>query len=83
MKPSDQARRLHPLTLVQRLIVSLPGLVFILLPLFKESDGTAWFNLIFAGLYALFVLPWIAVYYLRFRYWITPTELIIHSGVVN
>ena len=83
MKPSDQARRLHPLTLVQRLIVSLPGLVFILLPLFKESDGTAWFNLIFAGLYALFVLPWIAVYYLRFRYWITPTELIIHSGVVT
>jgi len=83
MKPSSEARRLHPLTLVQRFIVSLPGLVFILLPVFRETDSTAWFNLFIAVVYAAFLLPWIAVYYIRFRYWITPTELIIHSGVVT
>ncbi len=76
-------KRLHPLTLVQRLIVSLPGLFFILWPLFRETDSTAWINLIIAGLYALFVLPWIVVYYMRFRYWVTPTEMIIHSGVMT
>lgn len=93
MKPSDPvaagsletagARRLHPLTLVQRLIVSLPGFVFILLPMFGERDSSAWINLIVAGLYALFILPWIALYYIRFRYWVTPSELIVHSGVVS
>ena len=83
MKPSSEARRLHPLTLVQRFIVSLPGFVFILLPVFRETDSTAWFNLFIAVVYAAFLLPWIAVYYIRFRYWITPTELIIHSGVVT
>jgi putative membrane protein len=83
MKPSEEAHRLHPLTLVQRLIVSLPGLVFILLPLLRNSDSTAWFNLVLAGMYAVFIIPWIVVYYLRFRYWVTPTELIIHSGVIT
>lgn len=93
MKPSDPvvadrlemagARRLHPLTLVQRLIVSLPGFVFILLPMFGERDSSAWINIIFACLYALFILPWIALYYIRFRYWVTPSELIVHSGVVT
>ncbi|MDA1029783.1 MAG: PH domain-containing protein [Bacteroidetes bacterium] len=93
MKPSEPvaaerlemagARRLHPLTLVQRLIMSLPGFVFILLPMFGDRDSSAWVNLIIAGLYALFILPWIALYYIRFRYWVTPSELIVHSGVVT
>lgn len=83
MKLSDEPRRLHPLTLVQRFVVSLPGLVFILIPVFKQSDGTAWFNLVFAAIYAAFLLPWIVVYYLRFRFWITPKEIVIHSGVLT
>ncbi len=83
MKLSDQPRRLHPLTLVQRLVVSLPALVFILIPVFTQSDGTAWFNLVIAAVYAAFLLPWIAVYYLRFRFWITPKEIVIHSGVLT
>jgi len=83
MKPSNEPRRLHPLTLVQRTIVSLPALIFILLPVIRGSDSTAWFNLVFAFVYALVVLPWIVLYYVRFRYWITPSELIIHSGVLT
>ena len=83
MKPSNEPRRLHPLTLVQRMMVSLPALIFILLPVIRGSDSTAWFNLVFAFAYALVVLPWIVLYYVRFRYWITPSELIIHSGVLT
>ena len=83
MKPFKEARRLHPLTLLQRMVVSLPALVFILLPVFRSGDSTAWFNLVFAGVYAMFIIPWISLYYVRFRYWITPTELVIHSGVVT
>lgn len=80
----DEARRLHPLTLVQRLIVSLPAMLFILLPLFRGTDDSSiWFNLSLAALYGLFLIPWIAVYYIRFRYWITETEVIIHSGVLT
>lgn len=77
------ARRLHPLTMVQRMIVSLPGLFFILLPVLRGGDSMAWFNLIIAAMYLVFIVPWITLHYLRFRYWITPEELIIHSGVLT
>jgi len=83
MKPSDSARRLHPLTIVQRLIVSTPALIFILLPIIRNPDSAALFNLLFGAAYVMVVLPWIILYYVRFRYWVTPTELIIHSGVVT
>jgi len=80
----DEARRLHPLTLVQRLIVSLPAVFFILLSMFRGSQDTSmWFNLSLAVLYGLVLVPWIAVYYIRFRYWITEEEVIIHSGVLT
>ena len=86
--PGEQApmepKRLHPLTMVQRVIVSLPALVFIMLPVLRGGgDSTAWFNLIFAAMYLVFIVPWIALHYLRFRYWITPKELVIHSGVLT
>ena len=71
------------MTLLQRMVVSLPALGFILLPVFTSGDSTAWFNLVLAGVYAMFIIPWIALYYMRFRYWITPTELVIHSGVIT
>ena len=77
------ARRLHPLTMVQRLIVSLPGLFFILLPVLRGGDSMAWFNLLIGGMYVMFIVPWITLHYLRFRYWVTPEELIIHSGVLT
>lgn len=78
-----EPKRLHPLTMVQRVIVSLPALVFIMLPVMRGGDSTAWFNLIFGAMYLVFIVPWIALHYLRFRYWITPEELVIHSGVLT
>jgi len=79
-----EPKRLHPLTMVQRVIVSLPALVFIMLPVIRgNGDSNAWFNLVFGAMYLVFIVPWIAIHYLRFRYWITPDELVIHSGVLT
>ncbi|GIV59611.1 PH domain-containing protein [Rhodocaloribacter litoris] len=78
-----EARRLHPLTLVQRLVVSLPALFFLLLPFLRHPDRDAWINLVIAIIYGVIALPWIVLYYHRFRYRITPRELIIESGVLT
>lgn len=83
MEAPLEPKRLHPLTMVQRVIVSLPALVFIMLPVLRGGDSMAWFNLVFGAMYLVFIVPWIALHYLRFRYWITPEELVIHSGVLT
>ncbi len=84
VNPALEPKRLHPLTMVQRVLVSLPALVFIMLPVLRGTgDSTAWFNLVFGAMYLVFIVPWIALHYLRFRYWITPGELVIHSGVLT
>lgn len=78
------ARRLHPLTLLLRFMMSIPALIFIMLPvLMGGGDAVSWFNVAIGLLYAAVLLPWIIVYYLRFRYWITDRELVIHSGVLT
>jgi putative membrane protein len=73
--------RLHPMTLVQRLLVSLPALVFLLVPLGRSPGRDAWFTLLVSVVYGVLTLPWIVLYYARFRYWLTPRELVIESGV--
>ena len=81
---SGPGRRLHPKTLVQRVLISLPGVLFILLPLLRSpGDGGAWGTLFFALFYGLVALPLIFLQYTRFRYWITPKEIVIRSGVLN
>ena len=81
--PQEAGRRLHPKTLVQRVLISLPGVLFLLLPFFRSPDGNAWFTLFFAALYGFVALPLIFLQYNRFRYWITPKEIVIRSGVLN
>ncbi len=81
--PAD-ARRLHPLTLVQQALVSLPGLLLIALPLLLASgSGSTWASLLSVLLYGLVAVPLLVLRYLRLRYWITPRELVIQSGVIN
>ncbi len=79
----DNAQRLHPLTLLLRAAGSIPALIFILLPVFtgRSADAGIWVNIVLAVVYGIFFLPWVVVYFLRFQYWITERELIIHSGV--
>jgi len=79
--PLESPQRLHPMTLVQRLLTSLPALLFLLLPFLRSPDKNAWFALFTAVAYGLIAIPWIVVHYQRFRYWITPQELVIQSGV--
>ncbi len=74
-------QRLHPLTLVQRVVKSLPALFFILF--FRSSDSENWITLAFLVLYGAFALPMIILQYMRFQYWITPREVVIHSGVLT
>ena len=79
-----QGQRLHPLTLVQRVVKSLPALFFVLLPFLAGSSRTDnLFTLSFLLLYGAFALPMIGLQYLRFQYWITPREVVIHSGVLT
>ena len=79
----DNAQRLHPLTLILRAAGSIPALIFILLPVFtgRSADASIWVNIVLAVIYGIFFLPWVVVYFVRFQYWITERELIIHSGV--
>ncbi len=85
MRDLDNAQRLHPLTLLLRALVSVPALIFILLPVFsgRSADTGIWINIFLAVIYGIFFLPWVVVYFLRFKYWITDRELIIHSGVLT
>ncbi len=80
----EAARRLHPLTLLQRALVSLPGLLLLAAPLLLASgDQNAWTSLFVLVVYGLVALPIIVLRYLRLRYWITPKEIVIESGVLN
>ena len=79
----QEAKRLHPFTLIQRVLVSLPALAFILLPTLTSPDAESWLSLLIALLYGLFALPAIVLQYMRFSYRVTPKEIIIQSGVLT
>jgi putative membrane protein len=81
--PDPAPRRLHPVTLVQQLILSLPGFLALMYATYRTPDSTNWISLVIAVLYALVTLPLIYLRYERFRYWITPNELVIRSGVLT
>ena len=82
--PMDPARRLHPLTLIQKLLKSLPALFLALTPFLGENSGSyEMIGIIFLALYAAIMVPIILIQYLRFHYWITEREVIIHSGVLT
>jgi putative membrane protein len=79
----SELRRLHPMTLVYRFVVSLPALVLILRPALRSSDANAWLSLAMLVLYGVFIIPLIVLQYMRFRYSVTPREVIIQKGVLN
>lgn len=73
--------RLHVLTLVHRFLVSLPALVIILLPVLRGPDTSAWITVAVVFIYGVSVIPIVMLQYLRFRFAVTPEEVVIHSGV--
>ncbi len=80
---AERTRRLHPLTFLQRFIVSLPGVVLLLFPLFRGETRDAWLSIGFAIFYGFIAIPLMFLQYFRFRYTITPREIIIQSGVLT
>lgn len=80
--PMPEARRLHPLTLLVRLLMSLPALGVLLLPVLwgRGVDRSAIATLV---LYGCIAWPLILAHYLRFQYALTPRELILESGLLT
>ena len=73
------------MTLVLRAAVSVPALALLLYPVYVSPDSTAVLDLVLAILYALVVLPWVVLYYLRFRWRhvFAPGEERPNSGAEN
>ncbi len=83
-EPTAVRLRLHPMTFLQRILVSLPGVALLLVQAWRTGgDGRSLGSLAVLGLYALVALPLIMAQYLQFRYRITDREIIIESGVLN
>ena len=82
---SDDAtpRKLHPVTLLQRFLISLPGFAAVLFATWRSPDSGNWVTLVVTIIYAVVALPLIYLRYQRFSYWITSTELVIRSGVLT
>ncbi|HEX7069225.1 MAG TPA: PH domain-containing protein [Rhodothermales bacterium] len=78
-----ESQRLHPMTLLQRLIVSLPGLLILVLTARNDEGPQQWLYLLALGLYGFIAIPMMVLYYLRFRFRISSTDLLIDSGVVT
>ncbi|WP_022835457.1 PH domain-containing protein [Salisaeta longa] len=79
-----EGRRLHPLTLLLRILASLPAVVLLLLPVLTgSSSNDPWLSLLMTGLYGLVALPAIIMRYLRLRYQITPQQIVIQRGVIR
>ncbi len=88
--PSDDERpifetpqRLDPKTLVHRLLTSVPAIVLLSYPLFRQPDTAQWLTAAFAIAAGAVTIPWIVISYVRFRFQITPREVLIDKGVLN
>lgn len=74
-------QRLHPLTMLYRGIVSLPG---VLLALFTAVNrGEQMFTFLFLLLVVVFTLPGILLGYYYFRFHITSRDVVIEKGVLS
>jgi putative membrane protein len=79
----QEPQRLHALTLLLRMLFSLPALAFILLPVITNPSSENFFSLVTAVIFGVFAIPAIVLRYLRFSYRITPKQIVIQQGVLN
>ena len=79
----DEAKMLHPMTLVQRFIISIPPLIILLYPAIRSPNSADYVGVFTIVIYGVLALPLIFLRYFRFRYRITPKEIIIQSGVLT
>jgi putative membrane protein len=79
----QEPQRLHPLTMLLRVLASLPALLLLLLPTLQNPSSQNFFSLGMMVLYGVLALPAIVLQYLRFSYRITPKQIVIQQGVFN
>lgn len=78
-----KAKRLHPLTLVYRFLMTLPNAVLpIIFVLYSGKTGD-WLYIFISLFLGLFILPGILLNYYYFDYTITEKEVIIRSGIIS
>lgn len=79
----EQPQKLHPLTLLYRIAVSLPGFLVLLYPTLEGGQERMWMNVLLLVVYGVFAIPWAVLYYLRFRFYITPDHVTIQKGIIS
>jgi len=79
----QEPQRLHPLTMLLRVLASLPALLLLLLPTLQNPSSQNFFSLGLMVLYGVLALPAIVLQYFRFSYRITPKQIVIQQGVFN
>lgn len=76
-------KRLHPFTLLYRLVVALPNATLpIIFVLYSGSTGE-WAYIFISLFLGFFILPGILLNYFYFDYTITEQEVVIRSGVLS
>jgi len=76
-------KRLHPFTLLYRLVVALPNAALpIIFVLYSGSTGE-WAYIFISLFLGFFILPGILLNYFYFDYTITEQEVVIRSGVLS
>ncbi len=75
-------RRLHPLTLLYRFLVNLPGFIIPFYLAFINQDKGEKFYILIAVLFGIITFPAIFMTYYFFTFHITPGEIVIRSGVI-
>lgn len=76
-------RRLHPLTLVYRGVMNLPGLAIPLYFAFIQKDASEIIYITIFLVFGLLAFPSIVLAYYFFEFLVTPKEIVIKSGVFN
>jgi putative membrane protein len=79
----SKERRLHPLTIVYRGIVSLPQFAIVLYFAFSQGRMEEWVSILISFLYLFITFPFIALNYFYFSFFINPHEIVIKSGVFS
>lgn len=78
-----ETKRLHPLTLVYRSLMSLPNLAIPIIVVLYTGNSGDWNYILISMFLGFFVLPAILLNYYYFNYTITNKELIICSGIFS
>ena len=76
-------KRLHPFTLLYRLVVALPNAALPIIFVIYSGNTGEWAYIFISLFLGLFILPGILLNYFYFDYTITEQEVVIRSGILS